>query len=44
MVCREAQAPISTEFQRVIREVNLGLPLDDALATRAAACAPMTLT
>jgi tight adherence protein B len=32
MVCREARAPISTEFSRVIREVNLGLPLDDALA------------
>src|SRR3954454_18453979 len=32
MVCREAQAPISTEFARVIREVNLGLPLDDALS------------
>jgi tight adherence protein B len=32
LVVREAQPPISTEFQRVIREVNLGLPLDDALA------------
>jgi len=32
MVVREAQPPISTEFSRVIREVNLGLPLDDALA------------
>jgi tight adherence protein B len=32
MVVREAQAPISTEFSRVIREVNLGLPLDDALS------------
>jgi len=32
MVCREAQPPISTEFSRVIREVNLGLPLDDALS------------
>ena len=32
MVVREAQPPISTEFGRVIREVNLGLPLDDALA------------
>ncbi len=31
MVVREAQPPISTEFGRVIREVNLGLPLDDAL-------------
>jgi tight adherence protein B len=32
MVVREAQPPISTEFARVIREVNLGLPLEDALA------------
>ena len=32
MVVREAQPPISTEFARVIREVNLGLPLDEALA------------
>ena len=32
MVVREARPPISTEFARVIREVNLGLPLDDALA------------
>ncbi len=32
LVVREAQPPISTEFARVIREVNLGLPLDDALA------------
>jgi len=32
MVCREAHPPISTEFSRVIREVNLGLPLDDALS------------
>ena len=32
MVVRESQPPISTEFSRVIREVNLGLPLDDALA------------
>ena len=31
MVVREAQPPISTEFARVIREVNLGLPLEDAL-------------
>jgi tight adherence protein B len=31
MVVREAQPPISTEFARVIREVNLGLPLNDAL-------------
>jgi tight adherence protein B len=32
MVVRETQPPISTEFARVIREVNLGLPLDVALA------------
>src|SRR6478672_10029961 len=32
MVVRETQPPISTEFGRVIREVNLGLPLDQALA------------
>jgi tight adherence protein B len=32
MIVRESQPPISTEFARVIREVNLGLPLDDALA------------
>ena len=32
MVVREARPPLSTEFARVIREVNLGLPLDDALA------------
>jgi tight adherence protein B len=32
MVVREAQPPISTEFARVIREVNLGLTLDEALA------------
>jgi len=32
MVVREAQPPISTEFARVIREVNLGLPLEDALS------------
>jgi tight adherence protein B len=32
MVVRETQPPISTEFGRVIREVNLGLPFDDALA------------
>jgi tight adherence protein B len=31
MVVRETQPPISTEFGRVIREVNLGLPLDQAL-------------
>ena len=32
MVVRETQPPISTEFGRVIREVNLGLAFDDALA------------
>jgi tight adherence protein B len=32
MVVRESRPPVSTEFARVIREVNLGLPLDDALA------------
>jgi tight adherence protein B len=32
MIVRETQPPVSTEFARVIREVNLGLPLDDALA------------
>jgi tight adherence protein B len=32
MVVRESQPPISTEFARVIREVNLGLPLEEALA------------
>jgi tight adherence protein B len=31
LVVREAQPPISTEFGRVIREVNLGLPFDEAL-------------
>ena len=31
MVVRESQAPISTEFNRVIREVNLGLPFEQAL-------------
>ena len=31
LVVREARPPISTEFGRVIREVNLGLPFDDAL-------------
>ena len=31
MVVRETRAPMSTEFGRVIREVNLGLPFDDAL-------------
>ena len=28
---RESRPPISTEFGRVIREVNLGLPFDQAL-------------
>jgi tight adherence protein B len=32
MVVRETQPPISTEFSRVIREVNLGLPFEQALA------------
>lgn len=31
MVVRESRAPISTEFARVIREVNLGLPFDQAI-------------
>jgi len=31
MVVRETRPPISTEFGRVIREVNLGLAFDDAL-------------
>jgi tight adherence protein B len=31
LVVREARPPISTEFGRVIREVNLGLPFDQAL-------------
>ena len=31
MVVRESRPPISTEFQRVIREVNLGLPFEQAL-------------
>ena len=31
LVVREAGPPIATEFARVIREVNLGLPLDEAL-------------
>jgi tight adherence protein B len=30
-VTRETQPPISTEFARLIREVNFGLPLDAAL-------------
>jgi tight adherence protein B len=32
MVVRETPPPISTEFNRVIREVNLGLPFEQALA------------
>jgi tight adherence protein B len=32
MVVRETRPPISTEFERVVREVNLGLPLEQALA------------
>ncbi len=31
MVVRETQPPVSTEFDRVIREVNLGLPMEQAL-------------
>jgi tight adherence protein B len=31
MVVREARPPVSTEFARVIREVNLGLPFEQAL-------------
>ncbi|TAM59798.1 MAG: secretion system protein F [Chloroflexota bacterium] len=31
MVVRETEPPVSTEFGRVIREVNLGLPFEDAL-------------
>ena len=31
LVVRESRPPISTEFGRVIREVNLGLPFDEAL-------------
>jgi tight adherence protein B len=31
LVVREARPPISTEFARVIREVNLGLAFDEAL-------------
>jgi tight adherence protein B len=30
-VVRESRPPISTEFSRVIREVNLGLPFEQAL-------------
>lgn len=32
MVVRESRPPISTEFERVVREVNLGLTLEHALA------------
>jgi tight adherence protein B len=32
MVARETQPPVSTEFNRVLREVNLGLTLEQALA------------
>jgi tight adherence protein B len=32
LVVRETAPPVSTEFQRVIREVNLGLPFETALA------------
>jgi tight adherence protein B len=31
LVVRESEPPVSTEFNRVIREVNLGLPLETAL-------------
>ena len=31
LVVREARPPVSTEFSRVIREVNLGLAFDEAL-------------
>src|SRR5918998_5205486 len=31
MVVRESRPPIATEFSRVIREVNLGLPFEQAL-------------
>jgi tight adherence protein B len=31
LVVRESRPPVSTEFGRVIREVNLGLPFDQAL-------------
>jgi tight adherence protein B len=31
LVVRESRPPIATEFQRVIREVNLGLPFETAL-------------
>ena len=32
LVVRETQPPMSTEFNRVIREVNLGLPFEQALS------------
>jgi tight adherence protein B len=32
MVVRESRPPISTEFERIVREVNLGLTLEQALA------------
>ena len=32
LVSRESQPPISTEFGRVVREVNLGLSMEEALA------------
>ena len=31
LVVRESRPPVSTEFSRVIREVNLGLPFDQAM-------------
>ena len=31
LVVRESRPPVSTEFARVIREVNLGLPFEQAL-------------
>jgi tight adherence protein B len=31
LIVRETEPPISTEFSRLIREINVGLPLDDAL-------------
>jgi tight adherence protein B len=37
LVVREARPPITTEFGRVIREVNLGLPFDTALENMATA-------
>lgn len=42
LVVRESRPPISTEFSRVIREVNLGLPFDQASRTWSAGCGPMT--